>query len=85
MPNEDEYALLKNEIEELKKQKESNPIKTNFNWTAFFVMLIAITAAMIVGTLIPGPLDEIIMMMVITAINGFMAANGFSIKNVFKK
>lgn len=49
--------------------------KFKFSWTAFFVMLISIGTALLVGTLIPGLLDEILAAIVISAVNAFISAH----------
>lgn len=55
---------------EIKPEKQPR-----FNWRAFFILLFAITFSLIVGALIPGIFDEILAAIVISAMNGFIAAH----------
>ena len=49
--------------------------RVKFSWVSFWVMLISISAALLVGTLIPGLLDELIAAVVIAAVNSFISAH----------
>jgi len=71
-------AIEKGSFEEMKLRKAIkilSPKKRSFSWTAFFVMLISIGTALLVGTLIPGLLDEILAAIVISAVNAFISAH----------
>lgn len=59
--------------------------KPKFNWVAFFVMILSIGAALLVGYLIPGPFDEFLATVVISSIYGFLNANNFRVKNIFRR
>jgi hypothetical protein len=71
-------AIEKGSFEEMKLRKAIkilSPKKRGFSWAAFFVMLISIGTALLVGTLIPGLLDEILAAIVISAVNAFISAH----------
>lgn len=59
--------------------------KPKFNWIAFFVMILSIGGALLVGYFIPGPFDEFLATVVISSVYGFLNAHDFKIKNIFKK
>ncbi len=58
-----------------KNIKDPVPKKQSFSWAAFFVMLISIGTALLVGTLIPGLFDEILAAIIISAVNAFISAH----------
>lgn len=59
--------------------------KFKFHWGAFFVMILAIGAALIVGYIIPGPFDEFLATVAISSVYGFLNSHDFKLKNIFKK
>lgn len=68
----------KRSFEEMKLRKAIkvlSPKKQSFSWAAFFVMLMSIGTALLVGTLIPGLFDEILAAIVISAVNAFISAH----------
>ena len=69
---------------ELEPTKTDNP-KLKFNWVAFFVMIIALAVAWVMGLIIPGPLDDFAYQIVIVSVYSFLNAHGFNVKNIFKK
>lgn len=59
--------------------------KPKFSWPAFFTMAVVIGIVLSLGMFVPGIIDEYAALLIVTAVYGFMAANGFKIKNIFKK
>ena len=82
---EDTQPIKRVIASELTPPPETNPEKIKFNWVAFIVMLISIGAALLVGVLIPGILDEYIAMFIITTLYGFAQAHGFKVNKITKK
>ena len=77
------------ELEDTKPRQAFTPTelapKPKFNWVAFFVMVLSIGGALIVGYFIPGPFDEFLATVVISSVYGFLNAHDFKLKNIFKK
>lgn len=80
------YRYEENFSEDLLGLKGKNKVqKFKFHWGAFFVMILSIGAALMVGYFIPGPFDEFLATVAISSIYGFLNAHDFKIKNIFKK
>jgi len=70
---------------ELIPPPDTNPEKIKFNWIAFIVMILSVSASLLVLAFVPTVFDEIIVMVIINVIYGFAQAHGFKLNKISKK